>query len=125
MMRFMNQRMNYRTHMKKIIKMRARLKPVRLEIEGNRHKEIKKYLSERLNISEQDTFKSQAPLDLKYVYKLTDKVSKEERKNGGIVHLYQQLNRDFIPGVSVTKQFLRKINYYPFRLTAWIHLLNY
>ena len=33
---------DYRTHMKKIIKMRARLKPVRLEIEGNRHKEIKK-----------------------------------------------------------------------------------
>ena len=58
--------------------MRARLKPVRLEIEGNRHKEIKKYLSERLNISEQDIFKSQAPLDLKYVYKLTDKVSKED-----------------------------------------------
>ena len=57
---------DYRTHMKKIIKMRARLKPVRLEIEGNRHKEIKKYLSERLNISEQDIFKSQAPLDLKY-----------------------------------------------------------
>ena len=70
---------DYRTHMKKIIKMRARLKPVRLEIEGNRHKEIKKYLSERLNISEQDIFKSQAPLDLKYVYKLTDKVSKEEK----------------------------------------------
>ena len=32
---------DYRTHMKKVIKMRARLKPVRLEIEGNRHKEIK------------------------------------------------------------------------------------
>ena len=95
---------DYRTHMKKIIKMRARLKPVRLEIEGNRHKEIKKYLSERLNISEQDIFKSQAPLDLKYVYKLTDKVSKEERKNGCYRPFVPALNRDFIPGVSVTKQ---------------------
>lgn len=97
---------DYRTHMKKIIKMRARLKPVRLEIEGNRHKEIKKYLSERLNISEQDIFKSQAPLDLKYVYKLTDKVSKEERKNGCYRPFVPELNRDFIPGVSVTKQIL-------------------
>ena len=107
---------DYRTHMKKIIKMRARLKPVRLEIEGNRHKEIKKYLSERLNISEQDIFKSQAPLDLKYVYKLTDKVSKEERKNGCYRPFVPALNRDFIPGVSVTKQILEedKLLSFPF-----------
>lgn len=65
--------------------MRARLKPVRLEIEGNRHKEIKKYLSERLNISEQDIFKSQAPLDLKYVYKLTVKYQKKREKMDAIV----------------------------------------
>ena len=118
---------DYRTHMKKIIKMRARLKPVRLEIEGNRHKEIKKYLSERLNISEQDIFKSQAPLDLKYVYKLTDKVSKEERKNGCYRPFVPELNRDFIPGVSVTKQILEedKLLSFPFdSMDTFIELLK-
>ena len=118
---------DYRTHMKKIIKMRARLKPVRLEIEGNRHKEIKKYLSERLNISEQDIFKSQAPLDLKYVYKLTDKVSKEERKNGCYRPFVPALNRDFIPGVSVTKQILEedKLLFFPFdSMDTFIELLK-
>ena len=118
---------DYRTHMKKIIKMRARLKPVRLEIEGNRHKEIKKYLSERLNISEQDIFKSQAPLDLKYVYKLTDKVSKEERKNGCYRPFVPALNRDFIPGVSVTKQILEedKLLSFPFdSMDTFIELLK-
>ena len=118
---------DYRTHMKKVIKMRARLKPVRLEIEGNRHKEIKKYLSERLNISEQDIFKSQAPLDLKYVYKLTDKVSKEERKNGCYRPFVPALNRDFIPGVSVTKQILEedKLLSFPFdSMDTFIELLK-
>ena len=118
---------DYRTHMKKIIKMRARLKPVRLEIEGNCHKEIKKYLSERLNISEQDIFKSQAPLDLKYVYKLTDQVSKEERKNGCYRPFVPALNRDFIPGVSVTKQILEedKLLSFPFdSMDTFIELLK-
>ncbi len=118
---------DYRTHMKKIIKMRARLKPVRLEIEGNRHKEIKRYLSERLNISEHDIFKSQTPLDLKYVYKLTDKVSKEERKNGCYRPFIPALNRDFIPGASVTKQILEedKLLSFPFdSMDTFIELLK-
>ena len=118
---------DYRTHMKKIIKMRARLKPVRLEFEGNDHKQIKKYLSMRLNISEQDIFKSQSPLDLKYVYKLTDKVSKEERKNGCYRPFTPALNRDFIPGMSVTKQIMEedKLLSFPFdSMDTFIELLK-
>ena len=118
---------DYRSHMKKIIKMRARLKPVRLELEGNDHKQIKRYLSVRLNISEQDIFRSQTPLDLKYVYKLTDKVSKEERKSGCYRPFVPALNRDFIPGMSVTKQIIQgdKLLSFPFdSMDTFIELLK-
>lgn len=118
---------DYRTHMKKIIKMRARLKPVRLEFEGNDHKQMKKYLAERLNIEEQDIFKSKVPLDLKYVYKLTDKVSKDIRKNGCYRAFTPALNRDFIKGVSVTKQILQqdKLLSFPFdSMDTFVELLK-
>ena len=118
---------DYRTHMKKIIKMRARLKPVRLEFEGNDHKQMKKYLAERLNIEEQDIFKSKVPLDLKYVYKLTDKVSKNIRKNGCYRAFTPALNRDFIKGVSVTKQILQqdKLLSFPFdSMDTFVELLK-
>lgn len=118
---------DYRTHMKKIIKMRARLKPVRLEFEGDGHKEIKKYLVERLKISQQDIYKSKAPLNLKYVYQLTDKVSKEQRKNGCYRPFTPALNRDFTKGMNVTKQILQgdKLLSFPFdSMDTFVELLK-
>lgn len=118
---------DYRTHMKKIIKMRARLKPVRLELEGNNHKQIKNYLAERLNISEQDIFQSRTPLDLKYVYTLTDKVSKEAKKQGCYRPFTPALNRDFVPGMNVTKQIIQqdKLLSFPFdSMDTFVELLK-
>lgn len=118
---------DYRSHMKKIIKMRGRLAPVRLEFSGDENQKIEEYLAERLELSGQEIFCSQTPLDLKYVYALIDRMPKERKKNGCYRLFTPALNRDFIPGVSVTKQILQgdKLLSFPFdTMDTFIDLLR-
>lgn len=118
---------DYRTHMKKIIKMRGRLSPIRLELQGTQNRQIREYLSERLDLSGQEIFSSEAPLDLKYVYPLIERMPREQKKIGCYRAFTPALNRDFIPGVSVTKQILQgdKLLSFPFdTMDTFIELLR-
>ena len=61
---------DFRQHMRKIVKKRARLAPVRLEIQGSKGDRLLPFLCERLNLSREQVFRSKAPLSLEYVYSL-------------------------------------------------------
>jgi polyphosphate kinase len=95
---------DYREHMKQIVKLRRRLKPVRIECYGKQEPEIVEYLREKLEFDGDDIFCSQTPLQLKYVYELGDFVSKEVRRKESYLPFEPALNRDLIPGESITKQ---------------------
>ncbi len=66
---------DYRQRMKDVLKKRARLACVRLEIEGELCGKGKDFLMERLKIRKEQVFHSKAPLTMPYVFSLPDKLS--------------------------------------------------
>lgn len=65
---------DFRQHMKKILKKRARLAPVRLEIQNKISKQLNNYLCGKLNIKSEQVFVSNSPLNMSFVYALEDRI---------------------------------------------------
>lgn len=63
---------DYRHHMKKILKKRSRLAPVRLEIQGSISEPLLAFLTARLSLPRQQVFYSKTPLDLSFVGSLAE-----------------------------------------------------
>lgn len=70
---------DYREHIKKILKKRTRLMPVRLESEKELSATVKPLLLERLNLEGSQTFVSKVPLDMSYVFELSSMVDDSVR----------------------------------------------
>jgi len=71
---------DYRQHMKKVLKRRQRLQPVRLEVEGYLPEEQLHEVQERLGLTDERVFRCDMPLDLDdYVYGLESKIPESER----------------------------------------------
>ena len=68
---------DFRQHMKKVLKKRARLAPVRLEVQGQASEEMLTYLCQRLELPWEQMFRTKAPIDLGYVYALEGKLPAE------------------------------------------------
>lgn len=65
---------DYLSHMKKVLKKRARLAPVRLEIQGDLPDDLIEELCGRLRIGAAQVYHSRAPLKMGYVFSLADKL---------------------------------------------------
>lgn len=63
---------DFRHQMKKVLKKRARLAPVRLEYYNKINDKIGNFLKERLNLGGEQIFESKAPLEMSYVFPLLD-----------------------------------------------------
>ncbi len=61
---------DYRQHMKKVLKMRQRLQPVRLEMQGALEAEHEALILDELGLEPRRVFRVSRPLDLGYVYGL-------------------------------------------------------
>ena len=73
----------FRNYMSEILKKRSKLAPVRLEMGGgskNRVSLVKKYLCEKLNMSEDQAFALNAPLDMSFIFGLQDRIDLEREK---------------------------------------------
>lgn len=68
---------DYREHMKRILKKRARLTPVRLETDTALSTVTKQFLLPRLNIDPDQVFVTNVPLDMSYAWGLPDIVEPE------------------------------------------------
>lgn len=68
---------DFRQHMKKILKKRARLAPVRLELQGEPGEALLDFLCTRLNLTRDQVFKTKAPIDMGYVFALADRLPPE------------------------------------------------
>lgn len=65
---------DYRQHMKKVLKMRQRLQPVRLEVQGELDKKLEELVASELGLEPRRVFHVGRPLDLGYVYGLEGKI---------------------------------------------------
>lgn len=71
---------DYRRHMKKVLKKRARLACVRLELQPDGNSNLRELLQKRLNLVKEQTFKCRCPLTMPYVFSLLDKMSPSLRR---------------------------------------------
>lgn len=65
---------DYREHMKRILKKRSRLAPVRLESERKLSKTVSDFLLERLNLKPHQVFSTSCPLDMSYTFELAGQI---------------------------------------------------
>lgn len=71
---------DYREHMKRILKKRARLAPVRLEAQHPLSNTLEKVLLKRLNLKRNQVFITQVPLDMSYTWGLAGRLSEKQRE---------------------------------------------
>lgn len=70
---------DYRDHMKRLIKRRARMHPVRLEIVGTMDEKLLDFMRKELDLEKRRVFVQTSPTDLSYVYELEDKIPVNRR----------------------------------------------
>ncbi len=70
---------DYRDHMKRILKKRSRLAPVRLESERPLSFTLEKLLLQRLNLKPHQLYSTPVPLDMSYTYGLASRLSEKMR----------------------------------------------
>ena len=102
--------------MKKLLKKRKRLMPVRLEVEGNTSDKLVDYLLEHLDLTKEKVFYSDMPLDLSYVYAIKD-VFKDVIKDSYYYKPFTpQISKMVDPDRSMIEQVLKKdiLLFYPY-----------
>ncbi|MDO5036741.1 MAG: polyphosphate kinase 1 [Tissierellia bacterium] len=71
---------DYRSHMKKLLKKRKRLQPVRLEIDREPSKEVKSFLLGHLGLKENRIFVVRSPFRLGYIFSLIESFPEDFQK---------------------------------------------
>ncbi len=71
---------DFRLKMKKLLKKRRILRPVRLECSQKVSVDFQKYLCANLNLQKHQVFYTQVPMDMSFGFTLFNKVQKEKRK---------------------------------------------
>jgi polyphosphate kinase len=71
---------NFRERMKKVLKKRNRLSPVRLEIQGHMNRTLLLFLLDKLNLEKHQVFTCKAPLVLSYVFQLRSQFTQLQKK---------------------------------------------
>ena len=69
---------DYRQHMKKVLKLRQRLQPVRLEIRGKLGKKLEDLIAGELSLEPRRVFRLSRPINLGYVYGLESHIPDHE-----------------------------------------------
>ncbi len=70
---------DFRKRMKKVLNQRKRLAPVRLEISSNISDEFHNYFMDKLGLTQDQIFITQAPIKMKYVFELASKILKAKQ----------------------------------------------
>ena len=65
---------DYRQHMKKVLKLRSRLQPVRMELEGDLPEDLVTFVRKELELEKRRVFRLTTPADLSYVFAIEGKL---------------------------------------------------
>lgn len=95
---------DFRHQMKRVLKKRARLAPVRLEYAEKIDEKTEKFLREKLNLKKEQVFASRAPLEMSYVFPLLEKLPRQLAQNVTYEHFEPQPPKWLIPGESIMKR---------------------
>ena len=108
---------DFRAHMIKVLKKRARLAPVRLEIQGSPSQELAQYLCQRLELSPEQMFCCQSPLSMGYVYSLEGKLPPESAAALCYPPYQPQWPAALVQGEKIIPQILRRdvLLFYPYQ----------
>lgn len=99
---------DYRHYMKRILKKRGRLAPVRLEILEKIKPELQYYLVNRLKIKKDQVFQCKCPLDMSYVFNIIDKVPLHIKREITYNDFKPQISLGIHKGESIIGQVLKK-----------------
>lgn len=108
--------MDYRQHMKKLLKKRLRLAPVRMELYSPLARETVEFLCGRLNLEHRQVYVSDAPLDLTYSFELENHLPPELRRQLVQAPYVPQPSPLVVPGESMIRQISQRdiLLSYPF-----------
>ena len=65
---------NFRQHMKRVLKKRLRLQPVRLEVQGSLSDAKVKFIRKTLELGNDQVFYSEVPVDMGYIWEIEDQI---------------------------------------------------
>ena len=107
---------DFRAHMQKVLKKRARLAPVRLEIQGEASAELQQFLCQRLNLTAEQVFHSKSPLIMGYIYALEGKLPEESAAALCYPPYPPQWPAGLVKGEKLIPQILRRdvLLFYPY-----------
>ncbi len=118
---------DFRKKMKKALKQRMRLAPVRLELSQPISTAFADYLKERLPVTDRQILVTSAPLQLGYVFSLASKLPEMKRKALTYPPFTPCIPGELRQGESVLRQVLRKdrLLSYPFEsMTPFLNLVR-
>ncbi len=118
---------DYRHNMKKLLKKRDHLAPVRLELQGEPNYMLLELLCRRLNIDKKQAYSFQCPIDLKYVYGIKDAIHPALRTELTYPPYTPRYPECLDVGKSVTRQVLKQdlIMFYPYeQITPFFQFLK-
>ncbi|MDO5117348.1 MAG: polyphosphate kinase 1 [Eggerthellaceae bacterium] len=118
---------SYREHMKKILKKRGRLAPVRLESFKPLSGGTLKFLTKRLGLKPFQTYVTSAPLDLSYTCQLADLIPEERKKQLSYAPFTPQWPSDVDKNRSIIEQVMERdiLLEYPYQsIDPFVQLLR-
>ena len=95
---------DFRHQMKKVLKRRLRLAPVRLECSGQIDSKMEKFLRDKLDLRKAQVFCSSSPLEMSYVFPLMDRIPDRVAGKMTYEHFDPQPPKWFRPGESIMKR---------------------
>ena len=101
----MDENEDYLTFMKKVLKKRQRLAPIRLEYYKHIDEDMKSYLIYQLNIQEKQVFESRTTMELNYVFDLIAQAPKSISEGA----LYQQYSIKPCPDLNVNQDIIPQV----------------
>lgn len=118
---------DFRERMKKVIKKRSRLSPVRLEVQGHMTKGLSAFLLSKLHITKEQVFTSEIPLVLSYVFDLHNHLPQTVMKQLSYPNFRPQFPAYLNSGESITAQCKRKdiLLFFPYdQMEPYLQLLR-
>ena len=99
---------DFRHHMKRVLKKRARLAPVRLEYYKELDEKLEKFLINRLELKKAQVFGSRTPLEMSYVRSVLDKLPENMADSVTYEHFEPQPPKWLVPGESMINRVMKQ-----------------
>ena len=99
---------DFRAQMKKLLRSRTKLAPVRLELGSQVSSRFRDYFCQHLGLTREQVYTTSSPMDMGYVFSLADKLPPALHSTLTYPSFVPQPAADLVPGESVLRQVLHR-----------------